>query len=377
VDQHRPPAAPAGAELDERAGWYEVEGHCVLLTYSARGGLALVGPTEPLYFHHWVHLTGDRFRWDLPGEAGSRTVTFGQGSGGFSWHDPAGGTGRAERCSGPYRVREVAYEQAETRLVATLFLPDGMTAKAGAVVVHGSGTSDRDNLWYLQIVHALAADGVAVLFPDKRGSGGSGGEWRTASFDLLAADAAAGVVTLASVGGIEPGSITVLGISQGGHIAPLVAEAAPGIGSVVNLSGGAVTMDESLRHESVATLVQKGWPRPLARLVEPVASAVPKRRTRVWWQLNGAWDPIPHWGRLEVPALVVYGAEDELDNVPVARSVERLREADRASSGSITIEVIPGAGHGFFAPDRRHVRADVLELLGAWIRDRGAGLASP
>jgi hypothetical protein len=246
-------------------------------------------------------------------------------------------------------------------------VPQAVPAELGTVVLHGSGTSDRDNLWYLQFVHALAARGVAVLFPDKRGSGRSAGEWQTADFDVLAGDAAAGVEALAAATGLEPGAIGALGMSQGGHIAPLVPLKAPGLAFVVNVSGGAVTMDESLRHETVETLVQKGLPRPLARLLEPAASAVPKRRGRTWWRLNGAWDPLPYWRRLEIPALVLYGAEDERDNVPVTRSVERLRRADRDSPGTIAIEVVPGAGHAFFAADRRHVRGDVLETVADWV----------
>ncbi|HVS02201.1 MAG TPA: alpha/beta hydrolase [Thermoanaerobaculia bacterium] len=369
LDRHLPPEAPAGARLAERVGWYRVDGACVLLTFSAQGGLALVGPTEPLFFHRWRHQGGDRFLRELPGEgAAARAVTFGERSWAFAWRDATGSVVTAERCSGPYAVQEVAYQHAGARLRATLLVPSGGSA-AGAVMVHGSGTSDRDNLWYLQIAHAMATQGIAVLFPDKRGSGESEGEWRTASFELLAGDAAAGIRALAESGSVAREAIGVVGLSQGGHIAPLIAAHEP-VAWVVNLSGGAVTMAESLRHETVETLAQKGLPRPLARLLEPIASAVPKRRRPVWWELNGSWDPLPHWVGLRVPALVVYGAEDERDNVPVQRSVERLRSADRESLAPIRVEVFPGLGHGLFAADRRHLHPDVLELLTRWIRSQ-------
>lgn len=39
----------------------------------------------------------------------------------------------------------------------------------------------------MSIADGLASRGVAVLLPDKRGSGKSGGDWRTATFDMLAA----------------------------------------------------------------------------------------------------------------------------------------------------------------------------------------------
>lgn len=370
VTRHLPADTAPDARLDERVGWYRVDGDCVLLTFSATGGLALVAPADPLFFHRWRHLGGDRFSWEPPGEAAAREVTFGDRFRSFAWRDASGRPVAAERCPGPYEVREIEYENAGARLTATLMVPAG-GASAGAVIAHGSGTSDRDNLWYLQIAHAMAAEGIAVLFPDKRGSGESEGEWRTASFEVLAGDAAAGVRALAGTGVAERGTIGVVGLSQGGHIAPLIA-AREAVAWVVDISGGAVTMAESLRHETVQTLVRKGFPRPVARLVEPVASAVPKRRRPVWWELNGSWDPVPEWSRLEVPALVVYGAEDERDNVPVRRSVERLRAADRESPGTIRIEVFPGLGHGLFAADGRHIQPQVLELLTGWILSQPA-----
>lgn len=47
----------------------------------------------------------------------------------------------------------------------------------------------------------------------------------------------------------------------------------------------------------------------------------------IWTFLRSvaAYDPMPFWLQVRGPVLVVYGADDEHDNVPVAESVRRLQ----------------------------------------------------
>jgi len=69
--------------------------------------------------------------------------------------------------------------------------------------------------------------GVVALSYDKRGVGGSGGDWRTATFDDLAADARAGVHLLARRADVDPSRLGVYGHSQGGFLGPMIAETIP------------------------------------------------------------------------------------------------------------------------------------------------------
>jgi dipeptidyl aminopeptidase/acylaminoacyl peptidase len=55
-------------------------------------------------------------------------------------------------------------------LAGMLFLPEGDGPFPAVVVIHGAGTSRRDNLWYLTPTKYLQDHGIAVLLPDKRGS---------------------------------------------------------------------------------------------------------------------------------------------------------------------------------------------------------------
>jgi len=237
-----------------------------------------------------------------------------------------------------------------------------------AVMIHGSGTSDRDNLWYLQIAHSLAARDIAVPLPDKRGSGLSAGQWRMAGFEDFVADTDAGVDYVRSQPEIDPARVGLVGISQGGSwIAPMAASERTDLAFVVSLSGATVTPNQQLAHESVQTMVQQGFPKLVAMAFQPIASAVPKQRRPVWWEKNGDVDPIPYWERVEAPVLVLYGREDERDNVPVQTSVDRLAALQAQRGSDFTVEVFDGVGHGFREPGSKQIRPDVLELLADWI----------
>ena len=54
------------------------------------------------------------------------------------------------------------------------------------ILVHGSGPEDRE--FVLPFARFLVPRGIAILGYDKRGVGGSTGDWKTASFDDLAGD---------------------------------------------------------------------------------------------------------------------------------------------------------------------------------------------
>jgi hypothetical protein len=69
--------------------------------------------------------------------------------------------------------REVRFRNAigGVDLAGMLFVPQGEGPFPSAVIIHGSGTSRRDNAWYLTLCTHLQRNGIAVLLPDKRGSG--------------------------------------------------------------------------------------------------------------------------------------------------------------------------------------------------------------
>lgn len=295
---------------------------------------------------------------------------------GFAWSSGAAPPREARRLADHgYGVEELAVTVGDVRLSGSLFLPADRDAPVpAAVMIHGSGASDRDNAWYMMIADALVRREIAVLLPDKRGSGRSEGDWFSTDLSGFAEDAAAWLARVRTHPAIDADRVGLLGLSQGGRVAPMAA--APGVAFVIDVSGAAVPLDDQLVHEVTQDMKRDGLPGILDPVVRRVSLWTTRRRRPEWWAVNGPIDPLDHWRALTVPALVVYGEDDELDNVPVRRSVERLRSL---AIGNLDVWVFPGSGHALWEPEesvrvqadgRRRVRADFLEALARWIRER-------
>lgn len=258
--------------------------------------------------------------------------------------------------------REVTFRNGEQglELAGLLFLPEGVGSFPGAAIIHGSGTSQRDNGWYLTLVSYLQDQGIAVLLPDKRGSGRSQGDWRTASFDDLATDAVAGIEFLGLQDGVDPSRLGVIGMSQGGTIAPLVAGQSTQVGFVVSVVGGAVPMHELLVYEETHNLREYGVLPGVSDVIAVLTSFLLRKGAgREFWDAVGNFDPLPSWRALSTDALVLYG---ELDtNVPAERSAARMRSLHKPN---IDVRIYAGSGHALEDPPgqgNRIFRDDALE----------------
>ena len=361
--------------VTDAVGWYEIEpGVCALLTYAADGNLAFVSLEGDPTLQRFELIEPDRFVWSPGQEERGRDVALLRTDLGevtaLEWLDENNEPRQALKCVGPYEPRDAFFMNGDVELSGTLFVPTTPGSHPAAVIIHGSGTSHRDNLWYLQIAHHLLSREIAVLLPDKRGSGLSSGDWRLAGFEDFVADTNAGVEWVRQQPEIDPTRVGLVGVSQGGSwIAPMAAANRSDLPFVVSLSGATVTPNQQLAHESVQTLVQQGFPKLVAIALEPIATAVPKARRSIWWEKNGDVDPIPYWEDVQAPVLVLYGREDEKDNVPVQTSVDRLTTMKVRSDSDITVRVFDGVGHGFREPGSREIRPDALQLLGDWVTE--------
>lgn len=91
---------------------------------------------------------------------------------------------------------------------------------------------------------------------------------------------------------------------------------------------------------------------------------------RMWprWQDVRDFDPIPLWETLPVPGLIIFGEDDEFDNVPVKESVRRLNAAiQRNPRANLTIKVFKGSGYDLRDPEAKRIRRDFLNLLTKWV----------
>ena len=120
-----------------------------------------------------------------------------------------------------FRETPTTFESVGTKMTGVLIEPPGAPdAKRPLVVmVHGSERTSPIGGVY---GYAMAAQGISVFVYDKRGTGGSEGEY-TQNFELLAEDAAHALEQARSMAAGYYARAGFFGGSQGGWVAPLAA----------------------------------------------------------------------------------------------------------------------------------------------------------
>lgn len=363
-------------KLDEKAGLYLAEdGDELMVTWGSYGGLTVNG-FHPLAGGDLVPVSADEFTWKPYAVQAEYRVSFERDAAGaiagMRWRDAAGRERAAAKRPDPaYGQAEVHWRNDGVELVGLLLTPASPGPWPGVVFVHGSGRSIRDYLYYLQTADFLARSGCAVLLPDKRGCGKSGGEWLTSTFEDYAKDALAGIDLLSATAGVDPARVGLVGVSQGGWVLPLAASMSEAVRFIVLSSGSATVLDDTMRYENACNLRDAGVPRWLLPLAAPAIAGQIRKNHGTFWELNGRFDPLPYWLELGVPALVLNGEKDR--NVPVKRSLAVLDEVRRRHPGAdITVKVFPGSGHGLEEGDRPGIRDDCLQLMADWIKQKSS-----
>ncbi|HWA62598.1 MAG TPA: alpha/beta hydrolase [Caulobacteraceae bacterium] len=285
----------------------------------------------------------------------------------------------------PYREEEVAYDSpaAHVRLAGTLTLPPGPGPFPAVVLVAGSGPQTRNetvlgHAIFLVLADHLTRHGIAVLRYDKRGLGQSTGDYRSATSEDFAADAEAGVAFLRTRPEIDHRRIGLVGHSEGGIVAPIVAGRDPKVAFVVLMAGSGVPGDRIIMAQAQAIAAASGAPpaavaagaavqrrvldavmgakdqasaAEAARKVLAEAGAPPARidaelpaLTSPWYRFFLTYDPAPALRRLRIPVLALIGSKDL--QVPADQNIPALRAAlkdDRRAE----VEELPGLNHLF------------------------------
>ena len=153
----------------------------------------------------------------------------------------------------PYYEEEVKYENkaAGITLAGTLTLPDGEGLFPAAILISGSGPQDRDEAIvghrpFLVLADYLTSQGIAVLRFDDRGVGESEGNFAMATSEDFATDVLAGIAYLKNREEINTEQIGLIGHSEGGLIAPMVAAHSSDVGFIVLMAGPGLRGEEIL-----------------------------------------------------------------------------------------------------------------------------------
>ena len=162
----------------------------------------------------------------------------------------------------PYNEEDVSFPNAEAGITlgGTLTFPKSGGPFAAAVLISGSGQQDRDeNIFnhkpFKVIADYLSRNGIAVLRYDDRGKGGSSGDFASATTMNFASDAKAAVAYLRTRKEVDRGKIGLIGHSEGGLVAPMVASTSRDVAYIVLLAGPSISgKDIILLQDSLISL---------------------------------------------------------------------------------------------------------------------------
>ena len=316
----------------------------------------------------------------------------------------------------PYREEEVSFENsgAGIKLAGTLTIPPGEGPFPAVVLVAGSGAHDRDEALmghrpFLVLSDYLTRRGIAVLRYDKRGVGESGGTYGTATTADFADDAEAGLAYLETRAEVDRRKIGLIGHSEGGMIAPLLAARNSSVAFIVMMAGPGVPGDELLVEQTLMIAEANGQSHETAekaageeriilslvkdetdsavlekKLREQLTGQVPeaqigaaiKSTSSPWFRYFISYDPAAALRKVKCPVLAVVGSKDL--QVPPEQNIPAIRKAlQDAGNQKFEIDELPGLNHLFqtaktgspaeYAQIEETISPIAMEKIAAWV----------
>ena len=319
----------------------------------------------------------------------------------------------------PYVAEEVGYnnpQAAGVHLAGTLTKPKGDGPFPAVLLITGSGAQNRDeeifgHKPFLVLADYLTRRGIAVLRVDDRSVGGSTGDFKGATTEDFAGDVMAGVRYLLSRSDMDKHHIGLIGHSEGGVIAPMVANRMSQVAFIVMLAGSGVPGDQVVSsqtygailkatgskeeaakaHDLVLKLLEidknEADPSVRERKMLTLAASDPALEVNlkaqlpalnsVWYRFFITYDPAPSVAKLKCPVLALVGAKDQ--QVDAELNVPPIKAA-LAKSGNkdVDVQIVPGVNHLFqeattgavseYGRIEQTMSPKVLDLIANWIQ---------
>ncbi len=210
----------------------------------------------------------------------------------------------------PYKIEEVTFANTkdDISLSGTITIPDTIGTFPAVILVAGSGPNDRDETIFEHkpfwvIADYLTRNGFIVLRYDKRGIGSSTGKYELATTSDFAEDAKHALDYLKTHKDVDKNAIGIIGHSEGGIIAPMIAAKSRDIKFVVMLAGmGTKGIDLIMEQNKIALNEQRIELENIEELLNITRNTLQSLsdwegsdndRTSLRDQLNLLWDKTP------------------------------------------------------------------------------------
>lgn len=331
----------------------------------------------------------------------------------------------------PYQEKNVTYEniKAGITLAGTLTIPQGNGPYPAVLLITGSGAQDRNETImehrpFLVIADYLTRRGTAVLRVDDRGVGGTTGNLASSTTEDLAGDVLTGVEFLKNQPEIDGQRIGLIGHSEGGIIAPIVAAKTSDISFIVLLAGTGLTGEEILYKQSelidramgateeelkqsrefsekIYTILKQDKSdeeleadikKAFAELYTDLSEEKQKEFEKIgdnldanikrllssWFRFFLTYDPQTALKKVTCPVLALIGEKDL--QVPPEENLAAMEEALKESGNQdYTLKQMTGLNHLFQTADsgapgeygniEETIAPEVLEIVADWIKE--------
>ncbi len=322
-----------------------------------------------------------RLRWQIVGDTTTTdfdaTIAGNSMVGTFSENGTTG-TLHLERLSisieKPYVQQEVTFTNGAVKLAGTVLVPRTPGKHPAVIFIHGSGPEGRWATKY--IADYVARHGIVALVYDKRGVGGSTGDWRASTLQDLVGDARAGVDLLVRRSDVDRNNVGVYGHSQGAEIAPAIAEDNLEVKWIIAADGpvGPQYYQDLFRvNTALAQRYSDGTLRDAEKLYAEFVDvartgashdqlradirnaesapwlddlAIPADDNWIWnwYRTSGNYDNTHAWGTVRVPVLLIFGAKDSI--VPPQESIAATARILKTHyNPKVSVRLFPGADH--------------------------------
>jgi len=243
-------------------------------------------------------------------------------------------------------------------LAGTLTRPKAGGRLPAVVTITGSGQEERDEALpivrdyrpFRQIADTLSRRGIAVLRLDDRAAGESGGSVATATSEDFANDIEDALRWLGSQPGIDSTRLALLGHSEGGLIAPMIAARGAKLRGMVLLAGPAWNGRRILEYQNREQIRKKFTGAALDSASTAAMHGVDSLSTAMpWVGYFVGYDPLRVARKLaQPPVLILQGATDR--QITAEQATELAKAFRSAGNKDVTVKVLPATNH-LFLPD--------------------------
>lgn len=262
----------------------------------------------------------------------------------------------------PYTAEDVRIPaRGGFELAGTLTWPKRPGAVPCVLTITGSGPQDRDGEIgivkgyrpFRQIADTLARRGIATLRLDDRGVGASGGRIAGSTSADFADDIEDALRWLRGVKDIDSTRLALLGHSEGGLIAPLVASRGERLRALVLMAAPAWTGRRVMQSQNEYVLRLAGYAgASLDSAVSVAMHAVDSlSAAEPWIGFFAKHDPLATARRVKHPGVLVLQGETD-QQVTKGQASELAAAFKAAGNRDVTVSVLPATDH-LFLPDER------------------------